>query len=147
MPEVMPQPTEERWKQISNDFWNVWNFLNCLGALDVKHVTIKSPANFGPNFFNSKKTFSGVLLALVDANYNFTAVDVGAYGKTEMMVYWHILVLGKSLENGSLNIPNDETLPNTYNSTPYVILGNKALPLKTYLMRPYPGKQLDDLSK
>jgi len=25
--EVMPQPTEERWKQISNDFWNVWNFL------------------------------------------------------------------------------------------------------------------------
>jgi len=55
--------------------------------------------------------------------------------------------LGKSLENGSLNIPNDEILPNTNISVPYVILGDEAFPLKTYLMRPYPGKQLDDLSK
>jgi len=81
MSEVMPQPTEERWKQISNDFWNVWNFPNCLGALDGKHITIQAPANSGTNFFNYKKTFSVVLLALVDANYNFIAVDVGAYGK------------------------------------------------------------------
>jgi len=147
MTEVMPQPTEERWKQISNDFWNVWNFPNCLGALDGKHVTIQAPANSGSNFFNYKKTFSVVLLALVDANYNFIAVDVGAYGKNSDGGILAHSNFGKSLENGSLNIPNDEILPNTNISAPYVILGDEAFPLKTYLMRPYPGKQLDDLSK
>ncbi|KAE9543510.1 hypothetical protein AGLY_002310 [Aphis glycines] len=135
MPEYMPQPTEERWKQISNDFWNVWNFPNCLGALDGKHVIIQAPAN------------SVVLLALVDANYNFIAVDVGAYGKNSDGGILAHSNLGKSLENGSLNIPSDAILPNTNNSAPYVILGDEAFPLKTYLMRPYPGKQLDDLSR
>ncbi|VVC32860.1 Hypothetical protein CINCED_3A016432, partial [Cinara cedri] len=55
--------------------------------------------------------------------------------------------LGKSLENGLLNIPNDKILPNVNNSAPCVILSEVAFPLKTYLMRPYPGKQLDDLFK
>lgn len=51
MSEVMPQPTEERWKQIANDFWTNWNFPNCIGALDGKHVTIQAPPNTDSNFF------------------------------------------------------------------------------------------------
>jgi len=147
MSEVMPQPTEERWKQIANDFWTNWNFPNCIGALDGKHVTIQAPPNSGSNFFNYKKTFSVVLLALVDAQYNFIAVDVGAYGKNSDGGILAHSNLGKSLENGSLNIPKDEFLPGTTISAPYVILGDEAFPLKTYLMRPYPGKQLDDSLK
>lgn len=81
MSEIMSQPTEERWKQISNDFWYVWNFPNCLGALDGKHFTIQASLNSGSNFFNYKKTFSVVLLVLVDVNYNFIAVDVSNYSK------------------------------------------------------------------
>lgn len=83
----------------------------------------------------------------MNANYNFIAVDVGAYSKnTDGGILAHSN-LGKSLENGSLNIPNDEILPNTNNSTLYIILDDEAFSMKTYLMRPYPGKQLDDLSK
>lgn len=147
MSEVMPEPTEERWKQIANDFWTNQNFPNCIGALDGKHVTIQAPPNTGSNFFNYKKTFSVVLLALVDAQYNFIVVDVGAYGKNSDGGILAHPKLEKSLENGSLNIPKDEFLPGTTISAPYVILGDEAFPLKTYLIRPYPGKQLNDSLK
>ncbi|KAL4118911.1 hypothetical protein QTP88_011790 [Uroleucon formosanum] len=100
MPEVMLVPTEQKWKEIASEFWTCWNFPNCLGAIDGKHVTIQAPPNSGSQYFCYKKTFSIVLLALVDAHYNFIAVDVGSFG-------------------------------------------DEAFPLKTYLLRPYPGKQLD----
>jgi len=48
--EVMSLPKEEDWEKIGNDFWNVWNFQNCLGALDGKHVEIFTPPNSGSQF-------------------------------------------------------------------------------------------------
>jgi len=47
-----------------------------------------------------------------------------------------------------LNIPKDNALPNTQNVMPYVIVGDEAFPLKKYLLRPYPGSQIQgDSSK
>ncbi|XP_039763780.1 uncharacterized protein LOC120636389 [Pararge aegeria] len=80
-PIVMPKPTEETWSQIEEGFKNIWQFPNCIGALDGKHVQIRSPHNSGSQFYNYKKSFSTVLLAVVDANYKFVIVDVGAYGR------------------------------------------------------------------
>ena len=37
-------------------------------------------------------------------------------------------------------------LPGRENPLPYVIVGDEAFPLKTYLLKPYPSRQLD-LSK
>ncbi|XP_058457009.1 uncharacterized protein LOC131434358 [Malaya genurostris] len=36
-PDHMPAPSEETFLRISNDYWNLWNFPNCIGALDGKH--------------------------------------------------------------------------------------------------------------
>ena len=76
----MPEPDRERWQEIEKGFRLCWNFPNCLGALDGKHVNIIAPDNSGSTFHNYKYHFSTVLMALVDANYRFIYVDIGEYG-------------------------------------------------------------------
>lgn len=147
MAEMLPTPTEEMWKSIADNFYKLWNFPNCLGAMDGKHITIQAPQNSGSLFFNYKKTFSVVLLALVDADYNFIAVDVGAYGKNSDGGIFANSTLGKALQQGTLSVPQQAALPNTATEAPYVIVGDEAFPLKTYLMRPYPGQNLDGLKR
>lgn len=39
-PIVMPVPDESDWKAIANGFFKVWNFPNCIGAIDGKHIAI-----------------------------------------------------------------------------------------------------------
>jgi len=132
MKEVMPEPSEEQWKAIAEDFWNIWNFPNCTGAVAGKLVNFEAPVNSGSVYFNYKKTFSVILLALVDANYNFIMIDVGSFGRSSDGGIFSHSTLGKRMENGSLNIPPDSCLPGT---------NIESFPLKTYLMRPYPGRQ------
>ena len=76
----MPDPTLERWQEIEKGLRVHWNFPNCLGALDGKHVYIIAPTNSASTFHNYKGHFSTVLMALVDANYHFVYVDIGEYG-------------------------------------------------------------------
>jgi len=140
--EYLSIPSEEDWKRIAKEFWDIWNFPNCIGALDGKHVVIDAPPNSGTLYYNYKKTFSIVLLALVDAQYKFLAVDIGAYGKNSDGGILSNSNLGKSLERNKLNIPNDQYLPDTNEKLPLVIIGDEGFPLKKYLLRPYPGPQM-----
>jgi hypothetical protein len=42
-PLYLPVPTQETWKQAEKGFGERWNFPNCVGSIDVKHVKIKCP--------------------------------------------------------------------------------------------------------
>ncbi|XP_068082037.1 uncharacterized protein [Anabrus simplex] len=139
----MPHPTEEMWKATVKDFQERWNFPNCLGSVDGKHVVIQALPNSGSQYFNYKKTFSVVLLALVDANYNFIAVDIGSYGKNSDGGVWAHSNIGKAFEQDALSVPGYTQLPGSSVAVPHVIEGDEAFPLKSYIMRPYPGQQLD----
>ena len=79
--DYLKTPTKEKWSQIKEEFWKKWNFPNCCGALDDKHCEIQAPKQSGSDYFNYKKTFSIVLMALADANYCFTYIDIGAIGR------------------------------------------------------------------
>ena len=50
---------------------------------------------------------------------------------------------GRALEEGTFSLPTSRPLPGTTQpSIPYVIVGDKAFPLKENMLRPYPGRYL-----
>lgn len=77
----LPEKKAEDWIKIEEKFENRWNFPNCIGALDGKHIRIKMPPRSGTAFFNYKKYFSFVLMAICDAYYRFIWISVGDYGE------------------------------------------------------------------
>ena len=59
----------QEWREIVKDFENKWNFSNCLGAVDGKHVIYTSVLPMvGLYITTTKKFHSVVLMAVVDAN-------------------------------------------------------------------------------
>ena len=75
----MPVPSEVEWESIAEDFFMRWNFPNCIGAIDGKHVMIQCPVNSDSLFYNYKSYFSIILLVVASADYRFVMVDIGAY--------------------------------------------------------------------
>jgi len=73
----LPSPTESLWQENAERFQLLWNFPNCCGTGDGKHVCIVCPPHSGTLFHNYKGSFSIVLTAVVDADYKFVAVDIG----------------------------------------------------------------------
>ncbi|XP_037525515.1 uncharacterized protein LOC119402434 [Rhipicephalus sanguineus] len=142
-PLYMAKPTTETWLHAAEGFGRAWQFPNCLGAVDGKHVQIKCPKNSGSMFFNYKGTYSIVLLAVVDSNYKFIMIDVGAYGKQSDGGVLEQSKFGKKLERGELLLPRDLPLPSTTLPAPCVFVGDEAFQLRTDFLRPYPGRGLD----
>ena len=88
-----------------------WNFPNCIGALDRKHIVNQAPHNSGSLFFNYKGTFSLVLMALVDTDYRFVFVDIGDYGSNADGAVFKNSTFGEAFINGQLNVPPPKPLP------------------------------------
>ena len=133
----VPQ-TRIEWLQIAEQFKLKWNFDHCVGAIDGKHVIIQCPPRGGSMYFNYKKFHSIVLMAVVNASYEFIMVDVGDYGRLSDGSVYSSSKLGYAMNNNLLNIPKESMIPGTNKYFPYMFVGDDAFPLKTYLMKPYP---------
>ena len=84
--------------------------------------------------YNYKGTFSGVLMAIVDARFRFMMVDIGSYGRNSDGG-----IFRKLLRENKLNLPPPEMLQNSEECgpLPYVFVVDEAFPLMTNLLRPY----------
>ena len=133
---------QEEWERISRDFYRKWNYPNCVGALDGKHVVLQKPINSGSTYYNYKKNFSTVLMALVDANYKFIFVDVGCNGRISDGGVFGNSTLYHELERDLLSLPIPKELPGSENVVPYHIVADEAFPLKPYLMKPFSQRGL-----
>ncbi|XP_050308271.1 uncharacterized protein LOC126744759 [Anthonomus grandis grandis] len=140
-PIYMPEPTQELWEKSVLGYENLWQFPNCLGSIDGKHVTIRCPQNSGSNYFSYLKKFSIVLMAIVDPEYKFICVDVGAYGKNSDGGIFEQSAMGRRFENGTFNIPPNRPFAGKDDEVPCVLIGDEAFTLSTYLMRPFPYRQ------
>ena len=85
-----------------------------------------------------------VLLALVDAEYKFIWIDTGGEGHQSDAQLFGASDLKASIDDNSINFPDSEPLPNDDRDTPYFILGDDAFPLRTFLMKPYSKRNLDN---
>lgn len=121
--------TEDEWIQIANDFEKKCNFVNCVGAVDGKHVNIIPPAGSGSYYFNYKGTHSLVLLAVVNANCEFIMCDFGINGRISDGGVIEYTKFYKKLKNEKLLLP----LPRKPNSgdklLPFVFVGDEAFTL------------------
>lgn len=108
------------------DYEVTWNFPNCCGAMDGKHVIIKCPANSSADYFNYKKSFSIILFAVVDANYNFLFIDVGTNGRANDAHVFSKSAFNVALERSSLDVPEQG-----------VFVADDAFPLRTYILKPF----------
>lgn len=123
---------------------NKWQFPNCLGAIDGRHMRIQAPPNSGSNFYNYKQFFSMVLLATCDATYKFTWIDIGQYGSISDGETWANTDFANDMAAGNISLPDLTFLPGTNVPFSFVFIGDEAFPLSTYMMRPYPRKNLTD---
>lgn len=102
----MPVLKEDDWKTISYEFWEILNIPNCIGALDGKHTVIEASRKSGSLYLNHKKTFSIVLMVLVDAKYKCIVVDIGFYGKSSDGGVFSCSKMGEAFEKNQFNVPN-----------------------------------------
>ncbi|KAM3921502.1 uncharacterized protein RB166_010894 [Leptodactylus fuscus] len=142
-PIAMPSPTQEIWLQSAAGFQSVANFPNCIGAVDGKHVRVQKPPHSGSLYFNYKKYFSVVLMAVADATYRFIAIEVGAYGSTGDSRVLLSSVLGRTVLLDQVTLPPPRPLPGTTHPVPFVMVGDEAFPLLENLLRPFPRSRLD----
>ena len=132
----MPVPSKVEWESIAEDFFVRWNFPNCIGAIDGKHIMIQCPVNSGSLFYNYKSYFSIILLAVTSADYRFVMVDIGAYGSSNDSGVLNNTALFKCLKKKKLGIPPSKLLPNDTKEicVPHVLLGDEAFPLRCDMM-------------
>ncbi len=70
----------QEWEKLAEAFQSKLQFPHAVGAIVRKHINICVPPNSGSEYFNYKKQFSIVLLAITDADTKCIPFDLGAAG-------------------------------------------------------------------
>ena len=121
-PIYMSEPTSEIWENVISGFQNKWQFPNCIGSIDGKHVIFKYPNKTGSNHYCYLHKFSIVLLAIVDADYKFICIDVGAYEKKNSDGgIFEVSSMGQRFASGTFNLPPSRPLLGQHEATPSVV--------------------------
>ncbi|XP_057296136.1 putative nuclease HARBI1 [Hydractinia symbiolongicarpus] len=130
----------EEWQRISTQL-GISHFPHVIGAINGKHIRIECPKNSGTLYYKYKGFYSIVLLAVCDANYCFTLFNVGAYGSNNDSGVLANSEMGNRFSDKNFHLPEDQDLCGCrpYKPLPYFQVADDFFPLKSWLMRRYPG--------
>jgi hypothetical protein len=132
----------DEWVAVADQFEKKWNYPGCVGAIDGKHVAIQQPVSSGSEFFYYKHFFSVLLLALVDADYKFLYVNVGAAGRAGDAGVFNDSSLKKAVVGNTLNLPPPVEIRGISSKINYHMIGDDAFALSKTMMKPYPHRNL-----
>ena len=79
-----------------------------------------------------------VLLVVCDWKYTFTMVDIGVYSCDNGAAIFDSSAISEILGNNLIHVPDDELVNEI--KLHYILFDADIFPLKTCLMKPYPGK-------
>lgn len=142
----LPSPDNVNWSQIVEDYQQIHNIPNCLGAIDGKHISIKCCVNKGtPRSKQHQKNV--VMIATCDAHCIFTTLDLGTYGLKDCATVFPDSKFGSQLLNNELTIPLPKplTVPSASPILPHYFIGDDRFPLHVNLMTPYASCNQDTI--
>ena len=116
------------------------NFLNCLGAVDGKHVTTVPPSGAGSYFINYKGYNSQVLIGIAGSNYEFIYFNFGTNGRVSDGGVLEYTFFYDKLQTECLIIPESSDVKGK--SMPYGFNGDQAFTLRKDFPKSCNAKQL-----
>ncbi|XP_043469961.1 uncharacterized protein LOC122503464 [Leptopilina heterotoma] len=128
-------------------FFDMWQFPNCFCAMDGKHIMMQAQPHSGSDFYNYKQYHSIKLLAMCDAKYNFTYVDVGGKGRQSDGGVFKNTALYEKLANDTMNLPPTTSLHAGGPKVPQVFLGDAAFSNAMHYLCPFKGAGTGKLEK
>lgn len=121
--------TEEDYFKIAKDFFDMFQFPDCVGAVDDTHIKIQKPRVDPTSYFDYKKDYSVHLQAVCDSKTRVMFYFIGAPGKNNDGGVAEMSGFNDMLRRGRI--------PERYH-----IVGDPAFALHTNLMNRYPGLHL-----
>ncbi len=134
---IITPTTPDDWMVIANNNSRRWQYHHCSGAIHGKHVAIRKPMNGGSLYFNYKNFHSIVLMALIDGDYKFPCVEVGANGTSSDAQIFEDCGLKQAIDQHVIGFLPPDHLPDDDRDTPYFFVGDDAFLLCSYMMNPY----------
>ena len=86
-------------------------------------------------------------MAVASGDYKFISVDIGQIGSASDSGIWERSQFGEAWKQKAINTPPPTPQPGTNDPVDYVMIGDEAFPLQPNLLRPYPGRDLNTMTK
>ena len=136
LPEYVRIPSGKELDSIINQFTSKWGFPQCAGAIDGSHIPVKAPIDFHADYYNRKGSYSIILQALVDSNYQFIDINIGWPGRVhDARVFANSSLFMKG-SVGNL-FPSSKCKVLNGVNVPVTIISDAAYPLLPWVMKPF----------
>ena len=90
--------------KISETFQSRWSFPDCLGLIDGKYIQIRLPPGTASEYFNCKKNFSLISLAIARPDYECIYADIGSNRRMNDPIIWNSSDLCRKIEDNCHNM-------------------------------------------
>ncbi|KAK5983772.1 DDE Tnp4 domain-containing protein [Trichostrongylus colubriformis] len=144
--EAFPPFTRADLEDIALKTQQRFDYPRAVAFMDGKHIKIKRPAHSGAQYYNYKKNYSIILLALVDCDYRILAFDLGAPGRVEYAEVYRRSNIKRFLDAKDEVFPPTRTL-GSVGPVQYHILVNRGFGQDYRFVGPYSQSSANTPSK